>query len=78
MKINEVVKPKIKTVRPGVEVEIDNGDGTETKVDLRKNPSAITKTDDGKVKLNKDHSKDPAPERKIKPGQEVEVDDESK
>lgn len=81
MKIFEVVGPgtgaKIKSVRPGVEAEVDHGDGVSTKIDLKQNPNALSKTSDGKVKMNKPGSKDdPAPERKMKPGQEVEIEED--
>ena len=80
MRINEITgkDPKIKSVKPGIEAEIDNGDGTSTVVDLKQNPSALTKTDDGDVKLNKSQQGDPAPERKLKPGEKVVIDDEGK
>ena len=39
MKINEITKAKIDTIKPGVEATVDNGDGTKTVVDLKKNPT---------------------------------------
>lgn len=79
MKMQEILEAqpaKISKLKPGAEAEIDHGDGTKTVVDLKKNPSALTKDPTGGVKLNKKPTpgkKDPA--TIIKPGDEVEVDD---
>ena len=78
MKISELLEnmpAKITKVKPGAEAEIDNGDGTKTIVDLKKNPSALTKDPSGKVKMakkNDPNKKDPA--KLIKPGDQVEVE----
>lgn len=80
MKINEIVTPKAKidSVKPNNSATIDNGDGTKTVVDLRKNPGALTKDEKGNVKLNKpaqsNTSGTPGTNR-IKPGQKVVTDE---
>lgn len=46
MKIREILETmpaKISRVKPGIEAEIDNGNGTKTVVDLKKNPTALSK-----------------------------------
>ena len=78
MKMNDILEAqpaKISQVKPGASAEIDHGDGTKTVVDLKKNPTALTKNAQGKVQLNKKADptkKDPA--KLIKPGDSVEVD----
>lgn len=79
MKISEIVETqaKVTRVKPGVEAEIDNGDGTRTVVDLKKNPQALTKDPVTKsIKMNTKpkpgEAKDPA--RVIKPGDTVKTD----
>lgn len=79
MKMHEILEQKpatISQVKPGQSAEIDHGDGTKTVVDLKKNPSALTKDSTGGVKLNKKPTpgkKDPA--TMIRPGDKVEVDE---
>ena len=79
MKVKEIIEnrpAKITKVRQGVEAEIDNGDGTKTVVDLKKNPAALSKDDTGKIKLNK--TVKPGTQNKkpmIKPGDVVDTDE---
>jgi len=79
MKMYEILENKPATIsklKPGAEAEIDHGDGTKTIVDLKKNPSALTKDATGGVRLNKKPTpgkKDPA--TMIKAGDKVDVDD---
>lgn len=63
---------KIKRIKPGSEAEIDNGDGTSTIIDLKKNPSALSKSSDGKIKLMKPGTQGVDPATIIKPGDKVE------
>lgn len=68
---------KIKTVRPGQEAEIDNGNGTKTVVDL-KTANMVKDEKSGKVKVVPKTTKGVAdPATQIKPGDEVEVDETS-
>jgi hypothetical protein len=83
MKISEVMQPsKVTKVMPNQSAEIDNGDGTKTVVDLKKNPQALTKDPEtGKIKLSTQQQKpgQPSmskPKTTIKPGDKVELDDE--
>ena len=83
MKINEVTSNARVSRSSGNEVEIDNGDGTKTTIDTRKNPNAVTRDDQGNIKVNRNTgnssqqtgsaSKRNAPPR---PGERVEIDDE--
>ncbi len=76
MKINEITAAKITQMKPGQSAEIDNGDGTKTVVDLKKNPTAIQKdASTGKVKLNKKPKPGgkPNPATQVKPGDEVAI-----
>ena len=75
--INEMgqVQGKIKTVKPGQEAEIDNGNGTKTVVDL-KTANMVKDGNTGKVKVvAKDKPGVADPKTQIKPGDEVEVDE---
>jgi hypothetical protein len=82
MKISEVTLPaKVTKVMPNQSAEVDNGDGTKTVIDLKKNPQALAKDPvTGKVKL----SATPKPgqsnmskqDTTVKPGDKVELDDE--
>ena len=77
MRIDEITKAKIDTVRPGVEATVDNGDGTKTVVDLKKNPNALVKDPTTKkIKLNKKPQSGTAtdPTKTPKPGDSVEVE----
>lgn len=79
MKINEITQPaKIKAVRPGQSAVVDKGDGTELHIDLKKNPSALSKDEQGKVKLStkpqNGQKKDPA--KMLRPGDNVDIADE--
>lgn len=77
MKMKEILEAQpatISQVKPGQSAEIDHGDGTKTVVDLKKNPTALSKDSQGKVKLNKKpdpNKKDPA--TMIKAGDKVDV-----
>jgi len=77
MRIFELTQSKISKVA-GDSAEIDHGDGTKTVVDLKKNPSALTKDPaSGKVKMNKGNKPGAAgqkPENKIKPGDQIEIE----
>lgn len=77
MKISEVVntKAKIDTVKPNNSATIDNGDGTKTVVDLKKNPNALSKDDKGNVKLNKTPNPNAKKSSFIRPGQKVVTDE---
>lgn len=83
MRIKEILEAqpaKVTRVKPGAEAEIDNGDGTKTVVDLKKNPQALSKDETtGKIKLQTKpkpgQAKDPA--KMIKPGDQVDIDDEN-
>lgn len=74
MKIREILEQqpaKITKVQPGRSAEVDHGDGSKTTIDLKKNPSALSKDDEGNVTLNKpskpgEKKKDPA--KLIRPG----------
>ena len=74
MKIDEIMKAKIDSVKPGVEATVDNGDGTKTVVDLKKNPNALSKGADGKVKLATKPKAGQKPANTVKPGDDVEID----
>ena len=84
MKISEVMQPsKVTKVMPNQSAEIDNGDGTKTVIDLKKNPQALAKDPaTGKVKLSTNAQQKPGqatmskPNTTIKPGDKVELDDE--
>jgi hypothetical protein len=53
MKVNEVTSRARVTRSSGNEIEIDNGDGTSTTIDTRKNPNALQRDAQGKLKVNK-------------------------
>jgi hypothetical protein len=73
-------KSKISNLKPGIEAEIDHGDGTKTKVDLKQNPQALTKDDKGSIKLNQPTKpgQKPNPAKLIKKGDAVDLNDENK
>lgn len=78
MKINEVTQAKVSR-SSGNEVEIDHGDGTRTVVDTRKNPNAITRDEQGKVKVNTNRNSSMNRNNKQqppRPGEQVELEDE--
>lgn len=78
MKINEVTQAKVSR-SSGNEVEIDHGDGTKTVVDTRKNPNAITRDEQGKVKVNTNRNSSMNRNNKQqppRPGEQVELEDE--
>jgi len=78
MKINEVTQAKV-TRASGNEVEIDHGDGTRTTVDTRKNPNAITRDEQGKVKVNTNRNsaqRNNRSQQPPRPGEQVEIEDE--
>lgn len=77
MKINEVTQAKVSRAS-GNEVEIDHGDGTKTTVDTRKNPNAITRSDDGKIKVNTNKNSSMnrnQRQQRPRPGEQVEIED---
>lgn len=84
MKIYELMQTqtaKITKVMPNQSAEVDNGDGTKTVIDLKKNPSALTKDpESGKVKLATKQTQKPGqPAKKpdsFKPGDQVEIEQE--
>lgn len=47
-----VAAGKLTNIQPGVAAEIDHGNGTKTQIDLKKNPSALSKDAQGKLTLN--------------------------
>jgi hypothetical protein len=80
MKIREILETqaKVTKVKPGIEAEIDNGDGTRTVVDLKKNPQALTKdpvTKSIKMNTKPKTGETPDPAKIIKPGDSVKTDD---
>jgi hypothetical protein len=86
MKVYEVTtQAKITKVMPNQSAEIDNGDGTKTVVDLKKNPQALASDpESGKLKLNTQTGAKPGQPQKpggqgsaIKPGATVELDNEA-
>lgn len=78
--VNPSTKAKISDLRPGQSATIDNGDGTKTTVDLKKNPQALTKDDKGSIKLNTatKPGEKPNPAKLIKKGDLVDVNNENK
>lgn len=77
MKIDEVVntKAKIDSVKPNKSATIDNGDGTKTVVDLKKNPNALSQDEKGNVKFNKNPNPNTPAKTRIRPGQKVVTDE---
>lgn len=81
MKISEVTQARV-TRNTGREVEIDHGDGTTTTVDTQKNPDALSRDDQGKVKLNKPtgnssmSSQQKKQQQAPRPGEKITIDDE--
>ncbi len=88
MKIFEITKKrlreeqvaKLSRIVPGAEAEIDMGNGTKTVVDLKKNPTALTKSPDGKIMMNTQgvtsggvQTSTPDPSQIMKPGEPVMV-----
>lgn len=51
-KIKEEAVAKLGRIVPGVEAEVDMGNGTKTVIDLKKNPQALVKSPDGKIMMN--------------------------
>lgn len=51
-KIKEEAVAKLGRITPGVEAEVDMGNGTKTVIDLKKNPQALVKSPDGKIMMN--------------------------
>ena len=81
MKISEVTNQqgRITRIRPGQEAEIDNGDGTRTIVDLKKNPQALEKdprTNRVKVRNNNSSQNKPNSQSTPRVGDRIELDDE--
>ena len=69
---------KLSQITPGVTATVDNGDGTKTEIDLRKNPTALVKSPDGKIMMNKSgitsggtQTATPDPASMMKPGEPV-------
>ena len=79
MKINEVTQAKV-TRASGNEVEIDHGDGTRTTVDTRKNPNAISRDEQGNIKVNTNRNSamngNNRRNQRPRPGERVEIEDE--
>lgn len=80
MKINEVTRARV-TRNTGNEIEIDNGDGTSTTVDTRKNPNAISRDEQGKLKINTNknsamRNNNSRQNQAPRSGEEVQIDDE--
>lgn len=80
MKITEVTQNARVTRSSGNEVEIDNGDGTRTTIDTRKNPNAISRDDQGNVKVNRNtgnsaqNNNSNNKNRPPRPGEKVEIE----
>lgn len=71
---------KLTRVVPGAEAEVDMGNGTKTVIDLKKNPTALTKSPDGKLMMNPQgvtsggvQTQAPDPSQIMKPGEPVMV-----
>jgi|LakMenEpi03Aug12_release.lakeMendotaPanAssembly.Ray.scaffolds.fasta_scaffold14836_17 hypothetical protein len=76
----DITTGKLTDVKPGAEATIDMGDGTKTVVDLKKNPTALVKSPDGKVMFNKSgmtsggvQPEQPDPTSMFKPGEPVTI-----
>jgi hypothetical protein len=76
--LSEETTGKLIDVKPGAEATIDMGDGTKTVVDLKKNPTALVKSPDGKTMFNKAgitssgvQTSAPDPASMMKPGEPV-------
>jgi hypothetical protein len=81
MRIYEVTNARV-TRSSGNQVTVDHGDGTSTTVDTRKNPNAIQRSDDGKLKIqtrqqNSKMGNNSNQPDKPRPGEEIEVDEVS-
>lgn len=81
MRMHEILETqpaKVSRVRPGVDAEIDHGDGTKTVVDLKKNPEALSKDEKGQIKMNKPQKpgQKQNPAKIIRPGDRVDIGDE--
>jgi hypothetical protein len=75
---------KLTDVKPGAEATVDMGDGTKTVIDLKKNPTALVKSPDGKIMMNKAgitsggvQPETPDPASMMKPGEPVFVTDKT-
>lgn len=76
MKINEVTGQARITRSTGDEVEVDNGDGTKTTIDLKKNPNAISQDDKGNVTVNTEPANSAqrtSGTKSVRPGQRVNI-----
>ena len=69
---------KLVNIVPGAEATVDMGDGTKTIIDLKKNPTALAKSPDGKIMMNKSgitsggvQTQQPDPKTMMKPGEPV-------
>ena len=82
MNIHEVTQRARVTRSTGNQVTVDHGNGTQTTVDTRKNPNAISRGEDGKLKIqtqqansrmngNNKNNQNNRP----KPGEEIEIDE---
>ena len=76
----DITTGKLVDVKPGAEATIDMGDGTKTIVDLKKNPTALVKSPDGKTMFNKAgmtsggvQPEQPDPTKMFKPGEPVTI-----
>ncbi len=75
--VGENTPGKISNIKPGETATVDHGDGTSTTIDLKKNPTALSKDEQGKLKLNtKPATGQPQQPQgqEIKPGDQVEID----
>lgn len=78
MKISEVTKARVSRAT-GNEVEIDHGDGTKTTIDTRKNPNAITRDEQGNMKVNRNTGNSSMrnnTQKRPRPGETVDIEDE--
>ena len=82
--LNEETTGKLMDIKPGAEATVDMGDGTKTVIDLKKNPSALVKSPDGKIMMNKAgitsggvQTAAPDPASMMKPGEPVFVTDKT-
>ena len=77
--ITENTTARVTSVRPNQSAEIDNGDGTKTVIDLKKNPGALQRdSGTGKLRLNTNNRRNNQGQNnnQPRPGDQVEIDDE--
>ena len=78
MKVFEVTQAKVSRAQ-GNEVELDHGDGTKTVIDTKKNPQAIQRDQQGKLKVTKPSNSSMKQgnnnqTRKPRPGEKIDIE----